>query len=151
MNRVFISNWLRVDGVLQHGLSEVIAAVPDQSGLLPADRFRARQLLPDSDPGGLPTQPATLLIISGDNSIESWADLPGVAMLPPFDLSQTIADLPTDTVNEVIEVLAQFGVPYPAVAGSVTAGELLDKIMAFFQADPPTMAQMFAGQFAAFA
>ena len=145
MIRVFISSWSRVDGELVHGLTDVIESIPDQSHLPTAARFRVRQLLPAADADGLPLLNSVMLLVNGDSDIESWAALPGVSMLPPFALNQPIADIPATTISVVIATLESFQIPFPAIEGSLTAGDLLDKIIAYYQPDPISVTGLFAG------
>lgn len=150
MIRVFLTTWSVQAGVLVHGLTGVIDSVPDQQLVPPTERFRARLLSPDADADGLPDQPSVMLIINGDSTIEAWAELPGVDMLPPFALNQLIADIPTATVGAVIAALESHGIPYPAVQGSATAGDLLDRIIAYYRVTPVRVTEIFAGAEGAF-
>jgi len=149
--RVFISAWELKDGAIAHSLTDAIDSLPNES-LVPVDeRFRCRFLYPDSDQDGLPDKPSIMMIVKWNKGLDAWGELPGVDMLPPFDLRTLIADIPEETINEVITMLGNHGVPYPAIEGSATAGELLDKIIAYYQSSPVSVTAMHKGAEAMFA
>lgn len=135
-----------------HPIPDAVDALPPaDDGTLRHDRLHWLAEYPDADADGLPDGAAVLVIVSGVNVPESFAQLPGVTLLPPMNLAALVADIDAATVAAVVEALAGHGVPFPAIDGTASAGELLDRIVGYFQVDPRPVTSRFNGREAEFA
>ena len=155
MIRVYISSWeLRTDeaggGYVWNPITDAMESLPTLPAETPRDqRNSARLLYPDADADGKPDGPTVMIIARGPNA-EDYQGLPGVDMLPPFDLSTAISSIPQPTVDSVVAMLADHGIPFPVIEGTATAGELLDRIVGSFSPGARPITQMFAGREADF-
>ena len=160
MIRVFLSAWelrYEVPGddasrYIWHPIPDAVDALPVLTADVPRDqRVRWFAEYPDANADGQPDGQAVLVFVAAPEVPPEISDLPGVTMLPPLDLSTQVSLIAPATVSAVIDSLAAYGVPFPAIEGSATAGELLDRIVGYSQVNPISVTARFAGREAEFA
>ena len=153
--RVYLSTWERrlyVEG--DPSSAYIWNPIMDEFDNLPvappgtprADRPRVNYDYPDALPNGSPGGPTLIATLSAPNIPTAIASLPGVYMLPPHVLNQTVNSISDEEKSAVIAELATYGVPYEVIQGANMVSDIVDRITNHIKVHGNDTAQRYAGR-----